>query len=411
MFCYWNTGCPYKYFGAKTPYNFVRGDIRDSLVKITDCEPISIWAFMRHGKRNPSEQTAKDMIEAMFIKDDIVTAYENGSSTLCAQDIDNLRNWVLDKNIFDQLNQLSKEGYEESLGIGRRLKEAFPNLLAELGKEDYTFRSVKSKWVQDSIKGFVEGLGSKNLNIDPPKDDYDSLAPYKSCNKYLRDVENTNETNLEAEKYQIHSEFLASKDRLHRRLGINYPIADVNMIALWNWCRLTSSGIQNEFSHWCALFTTEDLKVLEYREDLERYYKNGYGMSMNKMFGETVLSDLLKTFQDAKIYGKKVTAYFTHAPMMDMIYTALGLFKDPYKLTGTERRPDRKWRTSKFSTFSNNLIAVLNRCGKQRYEDYNVVFYLNEEPLRTICKAGVCTWKEFEDKLSPFLNTNTDFCE
>lgn len=35
MFCYWNTGCPYKYFGAKTPYNFVRGDIRDSLVKIT----------------------------------------------------------------------------------------------------------------------------------------------------------------------------------------------------------------------------------------------------------------------------------------------------------------------------------------------------------------------------------------
>lgn len=131
---------------------------------------------MRHGKRNPSDQTAKDMKEAMFIKDYIVNAYKNGSSTLCAQDIDNLRNWVLDEKFFDETSQLSKEGFEELLGIGRRMKEAFPNLLSKLSKEEYTFRSVKSKWVQDSIKGFVEGLGDKNLNIDPPKDDYDNLA-------------------------------------------------------------------------------------------------------------------------------------------------------------------------------------------------------------------------------------------
>lgn len=163
--------------------------------------------------------------------------------------------------------------------------------------------------------------------------------------------------NMLIKKYLI----FQSKDRLHRRLGINKPIADTTMIALWNWCRLTSSGIQNKFSQWCALFTTEDLKVLEYREDLEHYYKSGYGVSMNKMFGEIVLSDLLQSFQDAKNNGNKITTYFTHAPMMDMIYTALGLFKDPYELTGTERRSDRKWRTSKFSTFSNNLIAVLNR--------------------------------------------------
>lgn len=31
--CYWNTGCKYKYFSSKTPYEIVRGDIRDSIVK------------------------------------------------------------------------------------------------------------------------------------------------------------------------------------------------------------------------------------------------------------------------------------------------------------------------------------------------------------------------------------------
>lgn len=31
--CYYNTECKYKYFSSKTPYENVRGDIRDSIVK------------------------------------------------------------------------------------------------------------------------------------------------------------------------------------------------------------------------------------------------------------------------------------------------------------------------------------------------------------------------------------------
>lgn len=33
-YCFWNSGCPYKYFGSKTPYNSVRGDLRDSIIKL-----------------------------------------------------------------------------------------------------------------------------------------------------------------------------------------------------------------------------------------------------------------------------------------------------------------------------------------------------------------------------------------
>lgn len=33
-YCYWNSGCPYKYFSSKTPYDTVRGDIRDSIIKL-----------------------------------------------------------------------------------------------------------------------------------------------------------------------------------------------------------------------------------------------------------------------------------------------------------------------------------------------------------------------------------------
>lgn len=32
--CYWNAACLHKDFSSKTPYNNVRGDIRDSNVKL-----------------------------------------------------------------------------------------------------------------------------------------------------------------------------------------------------------------------------------------------------------------------------------------------------------------------------------------------------------------------------------------
>lgn len=53
------------------------------------------------------------------------------------------------------------------------------------------------------------------------------------------------------------------------------------------------------------------------------------------------------------------------------------------------------------------MLYFYFRCGEN---DYNVVFYVNEEALIPICKDGVCTWQEFEKKLKPFLSASTDFC-
>lgn len=153
-----------------------------------------------------------------------------------------------------------------------------------------------------------------------------------------------------------------SKDRIQRRLGIDYPLTDVNITALYDLCRYTSSGLENKFSPWCALFTTEDLKVLEYIADLRHYYRSGYGTPMNELLGRITLADLLKSFQVAKSgNGKKIISYVTHATMMDMVYTALNLFKDDAPLTGAQRNPNRKWRSSKLAVFSSNLMAVLNK--------------------------------------------------
>lgn len=152
------------------------------------------------------------------------------------------------------------------------------------------------------------------------------------------------------------------KDRIQRRIGIDYTFTDTNITALYDWCRYTWAGIENKVSPWCALFTTEDLKVLEYADDMKHYYDNGYGTQINQLLGGIPLADLLYQFQEAKDgKGKNIVTYFTDTSMIEMVYTALSLFKDGKPLVGSKKDPKRKWRNSKLSPFSSNLFATLNK--------------------------------------------------
>lgn len=143
---------------------------------LADCEPVSLWALMRHGKRNPSINFFRDMQTTLFIKDYIVSSYEKGNSTLCAQDIDNLRSWVIEEEMSKNINQLSDEGYEDMIRLGKRIKQTFPKILNELSRGDYKFASLKHKRIQTSLEAYVKGLGNTNLYIEPPKDGFDILA-------------------------------------------------------------------------------------------------------------------------------------------------------------------------------------------------------------------------------------------
>ncbi|CAG5040361.1 unnamed protein product [Parnassius apollo] len=108
---------------------------------IPGCKPISIWGLFRHGKRYPSMNFGREMKDALAIRDDIISSYKKGHSSLCAQ------------------------GYEELLGIGKRFKEALPALLGNLEKDSYTFRPSFGIKLENSAKAFVKGLKSRNVAL------------------------------------------------------------------------------------------------------------------------------------------------------------------------------------------------------------------------------------------------------
>nr|XP_034824785.1 multiple inositol polyphosphate phosphatase 1-like [Maniola hyperantus] len=409
--CYWNSDCVYKYFSSKTPYNSVRGDIRDSKVKLKGCEPVSIWGMYRHGKRKPSTFFSDKMKAAIPIRNLIEDNYKKGRGSLCAQDVENLRNWEYNIKFFDGIRDVTEEGRKEMMGLGRRLKEAFPELLKDLPTDSYVFRPAKGIWIEKSMDSFVSGIGNPNLVIEDPKT-VDVMSPYTTSAKYLQNVQVNLNLNVyaEYERYSNSSEYLVTKDRIRRRTGIEYNLTDETITALYDLCRYTWSAEDSKISPWCALFTNTDLEILEYAQDLRHYYRNSYGTAGNDVFGRIPLGDLFTSFENImKGGGKKIIAYVAHATMLDHMYTSLGLFKDSEPLTGAHRDRERIFRTSKISVFSANLVAVLNRCIKKGTKRYNVVFYLNEEPLTSICEKGVCSWQDLDTKLRPFVNSTFDF--
>lgn len=153
------------------------------------------------------------------------------------------------------------------------------------------------------------------------------------------------------------------KERIEKKLGLSFSLTNKNIIAIYDLCRYTSDGITNEYSPWCAVFSEEDLEIIEYVGDLEHYYRSGYGAAKySNTFGQITLADLFKNLELAKNkQGKKAIVYITHSSMMDMILVAFNVFKDASPLTAARRNLNRKWRSTFLSTFGVNLIAVLNR--------------------------------------------------
>lgn len=109
------------------------------------------------------------MKEVMLYKDQIISSYDRGNSLLCAQDVDNFREWEVHRSFIEEPNMIMSEGYQEMLGIGKRFRASFSKLLNNLTEEDYLFTPTFGPRTGVSIEAFVEGFGNENYVIQKPK--------------------------------------------------------------------------------------------------------------------------------------------------------------------------------------------------------------------------------------------------
>ncbi|XP_071444237.1 multiple inositol polyphosphate phosphatase 1 [Hetaerina americana] len=425
-YCYNNDQDPYIRFATKTAYNFVF-DEKDP-EEVPGCEPAQVWMLARHGTRNPSKDELGPLQELNPLRDQIIKNHETRTDgRLCYPDKENLKNWQLrtGKTI---AATLTKQGRTDMSLLGSRMRTNFPSLFREGYREDrYVFRHTQKERTKESAEIFANKLFGHDKIVIPPGIKNDGLIrSYSNCTTW-EDLMENKDGFKEYELFRESEEVQSLLKNVSYRLGFKYNLTLDKIDTMYDMCRYDKSWNLNEASPWCACFSKEELKVLEYMQDLRYYYEAGYGHDINIKLGCPLVKDMVDRFRAlAKELedGKRSSGtrneqprgifYFTHTKALLMLLARLGIAEDEQKLTHTDYRSarEREWQTSQLSPFSANLVMVFYNChGSQR--EPQVMMYLQGRKVNYKgCRVGLCNWKYLEDKLGPIADKcDLSFCE
>ncbi|XP_026480413.1 multiple inositol polyphosphate phosphatase 1-like [Ctenocephalides felis] len=405
-------------FATKTAYELVKG-VRGDLYRVPHCEPVQFWLLTRHGTRLPTAKEIGRMPHLESLRDEIIRNYQDRNSglpdrgRLCFQDLENLSRWRWDYNITANHEQyLVYQGQEDLRLLARRFQSKYPQLMDSLyNPKQYEFRHTETQRTEYSFKAFAEGLfgpSSVSIHLPPPPKEDKLLKGYDFCPLY---IDEEDKPKPEHEAFKNSPLYTKLVEDVSSKLGFRFALDKDVVNDIWAMCRYDRAWKLDRLgSPWCAAFTQNQVKILEYLEDLKYYYKTGYGLDINTKIGCPPIKDMIEKFTK-KIDtndGPNVVAYFTHQAMLNMMLTTLGLAKDSRPLTAAdfEINENRQWRVSKQSPFTGNLAAILHKCDETQPEPYQVLFLLNEAPAEiSDCRVGLCSWETVRRKWALLADT------
>ncbi|KAJ8729929.1 hypothetical protein PYW07_016967 [Mythimna separata] len=444
--CFSTQNPPYFLFGDKTSYlaaNVDRSAIRTSDIPALDpapdngCKPIAFWMLARHGSHNPEANEIDELMKLGELRNDIVTNYQqrNFATTnqrFCDADLELLKQWQWNTRINKTFaGDLTSEGYMMTQQLAQFMKNRFPTLLTT-NRKDYLFKFADDRRSKTSFKAFSEGLfGDQAEAYDIPKENNEKLLrPYKFCPSWVNNVGDNNDTLTQVNIFESKMDYKQMLTNISLRLGFNYEKEKDIILRIYQMCRYNKAWDEshNLRSPWCAAFTREDLKRLEYAEDLAAYYKYGYGNPLNKDVGCTTVKDFMTFFEQyvgkdevpANVTRPRSMIQFTEAATLLTTLTAMGAHKDSAPLTGDNYHSaivqSRKWTTSNITPFNANLAAVLYKCTQngnfQVHEEYQVLFLENERTMDIPdCRVGLCDWSLVKKHFGDVANKcDLQFC-
>ncbi|XP_053996566.1 multiple inositol polyphosphate phosphatase 1-like [Hylaeus anthracinus] len=410
-YCFADETDPYLYLATKTAYHFVHAG-KTRFQDVPNCEAAQIWMVATHGTRCPSTVEIAEMLTLTEIQSQILNNHETRrNGHMCDRDLENLKRWKSDAYLeMERAEILTPQGVEDMRLLARRLQSNFPHLLQPNGNitpEDYLFKTVDAG---NSMKSFKEGLfGNVNTVIEEEVSPNDTLlAAYKTCNSWLEDCNNIS-TKIVGE-FENQPEFQTLIQNVSRRLGYLYNLSKRSILTMYDMCRYEKAWTVTKLSPWCAVFSKDELRVLEYREDLHYYYKAGYGRAINAQLGCTLLQDMMNHFwkveKDEESVEPRGIFYFSDIISLQNLLTTLNINKDQMQLKDYNYKDmaKRQWRTSFISSFAANLVAVFYKCDGDN-QPKKVMFYLAEKlVMMDGCDVGLCDWEYFKQKFNPIIN-------
>jgi multiple inositol-polyphosphate phosphatase / 2,3-bisphosphoglycerate 3-phosphatase len=220
------------------------------------------------------------------------------------------------------------------------------------------FKYTLTQRAQKSAEAFAEGLFQNKTSTDSVwypealhKDPV--LRFYKACDRWKRDVDKNPSAYHEVELFSESDEMAAVVDELETRTGLS-ELTPQMVHLIYTTCAFET--LDHQMSPWCALFSKNSIRVVEFLEDLEYYWIDGYGFQLTYQQACAIGSDLLRRLEAE---DPDITFYFTHSGTLLKTLAFLGLYKDDAPLTHKDHSfHKRQWRAGKIDAFATNLVFV-----------------------------------------------------
>ncbi|CAN7939674.1 unnamed protein product, partial [Ixodes hexagonus] len=369
---------PYRLYGTRTTYEHATGLTRDSASRysVRGCRPLMLMLFMRHTTRYPGLKDMKKFKDRLpAIRDQMLEADRNNCSMLCKTHLRRLRDWQFEWNIKDE-NMITLSGVRDTKRIGKyslsaasRYQKRFPWLLPKtFSEKDYKITVTSKARTRDTASAFMfELLNRKDFKKADLSGVNDKLLDFhNTCEELLKEKGVRKQDVEEEEKFLDGPAVKDMVRSLSERTGVDLDIKDVQLMAKMCAFEVALNGS----SPFCNLFRKEDLQLVEYADDLNDYYKDGYGHERNYAQACGVVREFVSRISRERVgtttcyrcrrrrRGLRATLYFSHAGAFKKLMTRLSVHRDPEPLTADaycDAKENRKWRSSYYSPFSANL--------------------------------------------------------
>lgn len=225
------------------------------------------------------------------------------------------------------------------------------------------------------------------------------------------------------------------REAVSKRLGLSEALPIKKFKMLYKGCSF-GYAVNQDIS-WCSVFTNQELRILEFLEDLDDYFGDAHGRDINSKAPCVTIDDVLSKFEDAihldetsrtstaSSRTKTPQAYlrFSHAGAVKQMLTYLGMFTrlhvNDFNVSADysceseshDISTSNEWRSSLLSPFSSNIAFVLHKCtnsttttstnesNSAKY-DYRVLTLLQETPVKIKgCPSSLCPLNQFTDSL------------
>lgn len=390
-----------QHLGTKAPYTSELENITS--LNEQGCEILQFHSVIRHGTRWPTARntdTIKDMVSRLLMSNN------------------NRLNWLKHwENPFLQrkAGYLHIAGQHEMYHMGRRIAKRYKRLLdsIDLDTDELQFASDSQSRTSRSGSAFhlalLEQTGDlTSAFISPttwsvyPKATDSYIHMGYTCPRWLSEVYTNPNATYQAEAW-MEAMLPPIANRLSTELEIVLSIGDIK--AIYAACAFETSFF-GTYSDWCSLLDPDDILTLEYAEDLEHYYKFGYGHEINQWVATDLMSMLMRRLEDNK--PPKMSFQFGHSQTILFIQTFLNLNEDSDLLradTPLDKIHERKFRTSQLSPFAANIGLELYDCSGNQYIR---VLLSEKEVIMKGCERAMCPFDRFKEWIGEKLERDYD---